>query len=307
MKKKKILIVSLLLFTLTLTGCTSYLKDEDKRIVKNETTGQNLVENILCKPMSSTTLEKYDDNNVNLDDLPECSDFKITSGGYEGIWTSLFVKPLAWLLLKIGFIVKNFGLSIIIVTLIIRIIMMPFTKKAAVQSENMKKVKPELDKLEKKYKSKNDKDSMMQKSQEMLILYKKYNISPMAGCLFSFIQLPLFLAFYEALYRLPAIFEGKLLFFDLGVTPLIAFGNGQYYYIILVILVFLVTYYSFKLNSGAAMGKDQEAQMKMMRNITLVMIGTASFTVSSAIALYWITNSSFTIIQNLYVKRSAVK
>lgn len=307
MKKKKILIVSLLLFTLTLTGCTSYLKDEDKRIVKNETTGQNLVENILCKPMSSTTLEKYDDNNVNLDDLPECSDFKITSGGYEGIWTSLFVKPLAWLLLKIGFIVKNFGLSIIIVTLIIRIIMMPFTKKAAVQSENMKKVKPELDKLEKKYKSKNDKDSMMQKSQEMLILYKKYNISPMAGCLFSFIQLPLFLAFYESLYRLPAIFEGKLLFFDLGVTPLIAFGNGQYYYIILVILVFLVTYYSFKLNSGAAMGKDQEAQMKMMRNITLVMIGTASFTVSSAIALYWITNSSFTIIQNLYVKRSAVK
>src|SRR5574344_3066721 len=114
MKKKKILIVSLLLFTLTLTGCTSYLKDEDKRIVKNETTGQNLVENILCKPMSSTTLEKYDDNNVNLDALPECSDFKITSGGYEGIWTSLFVKPLAWLLLKIGFIVKNFGLSIII-------------------------------------------------------------------------------------------------------------------------------------------------------------------------------------------------
>lgn len=307
MKKKKILIIALLLFTLTLTGCTSYLKDEDKKIVKNEETGQNLVSNILCKPISESSIEKYDENNMNIEELPECEEFKVTSGGYEGIWTSIFVKPLAWLLLKIGFLVKNFGLSIILITLFIRLVMMPFTKKAAIQSENMKKVQPELNKLEKKYAGKNDQDSMMKKSQEMLVLYKKYNISPMAGCLFSFIQLPLFLAFYEALYRLPAIFEGKFLCFDLGLTPLMAFGNGKYYYIILTILVFIVTYYSFKLNSGASMGKEQEAQMKMMRNITLVMIGTASFTVSSAIALYWITNSSFTIIQNLYVKRSTLK
>lgn len=49
----------------------------------------------------------------------------------------------------------------------------------------------------------------MQKSQEMLVIYKKYKINPMAGCLYAFIQLPLFLAFYEALNRLPLIFEGS--------------------------------------------------------------------------------------------------
>lgn len=307
MKKKKILIIFLILCIFTLTGCTSYLKDEDKKIVKNDITGQNLVENILCQPISEETLSKYEDFNQDISLLPKCSEFKINSGGYEGIWTTIFVKPLAWLILKIGYFIKNFGLAIICVTLLIRTLMIPFTKKAAMQSENLKKVQPELTKLENKYKDKKDKDSTMQKSQEMLVLYKKYNINPMSGCLFSFIQLPLFMAFYESLYRLPAVFEGKFLCFDLGVTPLTAFGNGEYYYIILIVLVFLVTFYSFKLNSGAALGKEQESQMKLMRNITLVMIGTASFTVSAAIALYWITNSTFTIVQNLYVKRSIAK
>ena len=308
MKKKLILFLALMFSTLSLTGCTTYLKDKDKNVVKNEQTGQNIVENILCYPESTATVNKYLENDVDISKLPKCSKFKVTSGGYEGIWTSLFVKPLAWLILKIGYLVKNFGLAIILVTLLIRGVMVPFTKKAAMQSENLKKVQPELKKLENKYAGKTDQDSMMQKSQEMLLLYKKYDINPMSGCLFSFIQLPLFMAFYEALYRLPAVFEGNFLAFDLGKTPLVAMGNGQWYYLILVILVFLVTYYSFKLNSGASMSQEQESQMKMMRNITLIMIGTASLSVSAAISFYWITNSTFTIIQNLYVKkRSEVK
>ena len=84
-------------------------------------------------------------------------------------------------------------------------------------------------------------------------------------------------------------------------------GNGSYQYLILVALVFFVTFYSFKLNSGASMSPEQEAQMKMMRNMSLVMIGTAAFSISSAISFYWITNSSFTIFQNLYVKKVAKK
>lgn len=307
MKKKITLVLLLTFLTLSMTGCTTYLKNEDKKIVKNEVTGQNIVENILCQPELESTINKYSENNIDINKLPSCSKFEITSGGYEGIWTTIFVKPLSWVILKIGYLVRNFGLAIIIVTLLIRLIMMPFTKKAAMQSENLKLVQPEIDKLEKKYKGKTDKDSTMQKSQEMLILYKKYNINPMSGCLFSFIQLPLFMAFYEALYRLPAIFEGKFLFFDLGVTPLVATGNGKWYYLILVLLVFVVTYYSFILNSGASASKEQASQMKMMRNITLIMIGTASLTVSSAISFYWITNSTFTILQNLYVKRSKIK
>lgn len=86
-------------------------------------------------------------------------------------------------------------------------------------------------------------------------------------------------------------------------TPLTGITSGRIYYIIIVVLVGLVTYYSFKLNSGASMSEDQAKQMKMMTNIMTGVITLSSLTISSAIGLYWITNSGFTIVQNLIVKR----
>ena len=145
---------------------------------------------------------------------------------------------------------------------------------------------------------------MMMKSQEMLAIYKKYNISPMSGCIFALIQIPLFFAFYESMNRLPVIFEGTFLkIFNLGTSPLNAIQNGKWYYLVLVILVAVVTYFSFKLNKTASMNSDQAKSMKMTTNIMLVFIIFASFSISTSIALYWIFNSGFTIIQNLLVKR----
>lgn len=305
MKKNKLKIF-VLLFTvvLTMTGCTKILKNDEKKVVQNTLTGQNLVENILCKPTDENTLKLYRENNVDVDSLVDCKNFSVASGGYEGIWTTVFVKPLAWLIIKIGNFVKNYGVSVILVTLLIRAILYPITKKTALQSENMKKAKPELDKLEKKYKNRQDNESQIQKSQEMMMIYKKNGINPLSGCLFSFIQIPLFFAFYEAMNRIPALFEENLLGFQLGTSPLTAMGNGKFYYIIFVILVIATTYYSFKLNSTASMSSDQEKQMKMMSNISIIFISIASFTISTGIALYWIFNSGFTILQNLLVKRS---
>ena len=304
-KKTKVLIIALLL--LLITGCTKTLKD-GKNAVTYEETGQTLTANILCKPSDENLLNKYEEYNdkltIGLDELPSCKNFTPNKIKYTGLWESLFVKPLGWLILKVGYLIKDMGIAVMLVGLLIRLIMFPIQIKNVIQTENMKKIQPELQKLEKKYSGKTDQDSMMQKSQEMMLLYKKNNINPMSGCLFSFIQLPLFMAFYEALYRLPAIFEGKFLVYELGLTPAIALGEGKWYYLILVVLVFVVTYFSFKLNSGASMSQDQASQMKMMRNMSLVMIGFASFTVSAAISFYWITNSTFTILQNLYVKRS---
>lgn len=302
-KKKLILIMILCAITLSATGCTTLLKDEKGKAVQNPVTGQNLPKNILCRPESKKTIEVYEDNKIELNKLPKCSEFVPASGGYEGIWTTIFVKPLAWIIIQIGKIVKNYGLAVILITLLIRMIMFPLTQKSAVQSENLKLAKPELDKLEKKYKNRQDQEAMMQKSQEMLVIYKKYKINPMAGCLYAFIQLPLFLAFYEALNRLPLIFEGSFLGLHLGMTPLTGITSGRIYYIIIVILVGSVTYYSFKLNSGASMSEDQAKQMKMMTNIMTGVITLSSLTISSAIGLYWITNSGFTIVQNLIVKR----
>ena len=305
MKKKYAKIILMLLLVFSLSGCTKYLKDEDGQIIKNEITGQNLPSNILCQPVDKNVRKIYKENDIDLSKLPSCDGFSITDGSYDGLWDTIFVKPLAWVILKVGQFFKNYGVSIIIVILMIRLVLYPVTKKTAMQSENLKNAKPELDKLEKKYKGKdpNDQTIMMQKSTEMLAIYKKYNINPMSGCLFSFIQIPLFFAFYEALYRLPAIYEGSFLGFQLGTTPAIAFGKGEYLYLIFVVLVVAMTYLSFKLNSTASMNDEQASQMKMMSNFMVIFIGFASLTISTAISLYWVFNSLFTVIQNLLVKR----
>ena len=302
---KKILIMLVLVFSLT--GCTTILKDSDGKAVQNKTTGQSLTKNILCQPLEKETIELYEKNKVDVSELPKCSEMNIVSGNYEGIWTTVFVKPLAWVIIQIGEIFKNYGLAIIVTTLLIRLITMQFTKKAALQSENLKKAQPELERLEKKYKNKTDQNSMLQKNQEMLGIYKKYEINPMSSCLFSLLQIPLFFAFYEAMNRLPAIFESSFLGFQLGTTPVTGLSHGNYLYIIIIVLVIATSYLSFKLNSSASMGEDQAKQMKMMTNFMTIFIGIASLTLSTGIAIYWIVNSGFTILQNLWVKRRKAK
>lgn len=302
MKKRIGKIFILTMLVLTLTGCTKQLKDENKKVVRNEQTGQVLPSNILCRPEDKLTKEIYEKNNVKIENFPKCENFKITSGGYDGIWATIFVRPLAWVIIKLGLLVKNYGLSIIIITLLIRLILYPITRKAAMQSENLKLAQKDLSKIEKKYQGKQDQESMMQKSQEMMVIYKKYNINPLSGCIFALVQIPLFFAFYEAMNRLPVIFEESFLGFQLGTSPITAITNGKYYYIIFVILVSVTTYFSFKLNSNATMSAEQEKQMKTMSIVSVVMISVASITMSTGIELYWIFNSAFTIVQNLLVK-----
>ena len=128
-KKKKFLLILLIL--LLTTGCTKTLTDSENKAVKNEVTGQSLTENILCKPTDKNTQKIYKKNKVNIDKLPDCDDFKINSGKYEGLWTSIFIKPLAFILLKLGELIGNYALSVIIISLIIRLIAFPFTKKSS--------------------------------------------------------------------------------------------------------------------------------------------------------------------------------
>lgn len=303
MKNKVFKVLTLILVTVTLTGCTTLLKDNNKKPVKHPETGQTLTKNILCQPAEKKTLELYKANKIDVQKLPKCENFNVTSGGYEGFWATVFVKPLAWIIVTLGKLLRNYGLAIIATTLLIRLVTMRLTKKAALQSENMKLAQPELTKLDKKYKNKTDQESMMMKNQEMLSIYKKYNINPMSGCLFSLIQIPLFFAFYEALNRLPVIFEENFLGFQLGTNPMTAMGSGNFQYLIIFALVIGASYFSFKLNSGASMSNEQAKQMKMMSNMMVIFIGIASLSLSTGIAIYWITNNGFTIFQNLIVKR----
>ena len=304
MKNKKIILFILMaILILPLTGCTQYVKTDGKKIVTDEETGERLVSNILCKPTKENMLKLYEENNIDISGLPNCSDFKISSNGYEGVWTTIFVKPLAFIIIKLTNLVKNAGLAIIIITFIIRGILYPVTLKTAMQSEMMNKAKPEIEKIEKKYANKTSQQDQMAHSQEIMMVYKKYNINPLSGCIFALIQIPLFFAFYEAMNRLPLIFEGTFLGLDLGMSPLNGMSKGNFFYLIVIILVIVMTYLSFKLNKTANTDDINGVSMKMMTNMSIGMIAIASFTISTSIAIYWICNSGFTVIQNLLVKR----
>ena len=234
--KKKIALALMCVFLLT--GC------QKNFTVVNEETGaqKNYVSNILCKPETKEMQQIYINNpeelkkvNVNYEKLPQCKNLKINSGEYEGLWTSLFVKPLAWVLVKVSNLVKSEGLGIMLVAFIMRALMLPLSLKSAKMSKNMSKAQMDLNRLEVKYRGREDKDSMMAKSQEMMMIYKKYDINPMSSCLFSFIQLPIFFAFLEALYRVPAFFETSFLrVFHLGTTPLEGIKSGNYCNIFLI-------------------------------------------------------------------------
>ncbi len=312
--KNKLYIIILISFIFLTSGCgaNNYIKDEDKKIVQYEVTGQNLPNNILCKPEEDSELYKVyseynDELKITLENLPLCSEFKLNSNKSNGFWELIFVKPLAYLILKLGDLIGNMGVSLILIGLLIRIILLPFSYKTHKQSKNMQKVNQEIQKLEVKYRGRDDQESMMLKSQEMMAIYKKHNVKPMSGCLVAFLQLPIFFAFLEAINRVPAIFEDKLLGLNLGMTPYVGLSNGNYLYIILIILIALSTYFSFKYsmsaNNAMAQTKEMQSQMSMMTNIMVILIIITSFSLSTALSFYWIVTYAFIAIQTFIFKR----
>ena len=305
--KKKFLILLLLLISVCFisTGCTKTLIDKNNKAVKNEVTGQNLTENILCKPTNKETIKAYEKNKVKVDKLPDCEKFTVTSGKYEGLWTTFLIKPLAYILILLGKTVNSYAISLILISLIIRLLLYPVTKKTAMQSELMKKAQPELNRIQNKYKGKEDQESMMRQSQEMMAVYKKYNMNPMSGCLFSFIQLPLLIAFFEAVQRTPAIFEDKFLALQMGTTPAVGIGtSSSIAYLILAILIGATTFLAFKMNMS---GNTLDDSMKSMPIVMTGIITVTGVFMPSALGIYWITTNIFTIFQNEMVKRSKKK
>lgn len=310
--KNKLMVVLLVMIILLTGGCGSsnYIKDDNNKIVQYEKTGQNLPSNILCQPNDKELYELYSKYNdqlkVSLEELPKCDEFKINTKG-SGIWEFLFVKPLAYLILKLGSLVGNMGISLIIVGLLIRIVLLPFSYKMQKQSRNMQKVQNEMQKLEYKYRGRDDRDAMMMRAQEMREIYKKYHVSPTGGCLLAFIQLPVFFAFLQAINRVPAIFDDKLFGFNLGMTPYVGLQNGNYWYILLIVLIAASTYFSFKYSmrqtSNMNANNQQMPDMSMMTNIMVIMIVMTSFSLTTALSFYWIVTYAFIAIQTYIFKR----
>jgi YidC/Oxa1 family membrane protein insertase len=109
-------------------------------------------------------------------------------------WFTVVAKWMLWILHTFYGMVGNYGIAIILLTVLVRSCLFPLSRKQALSMARMQELKPEMDKLKEKYKS-----DMQKQSQAMQELYRKHKINPMAGCLPMFIQLPIMLGLYRAL------------------------------------------------------------------------------------------------------------
>ncbi|GIO23991.1 membrane protein insertase YidC [Oceanobacillus sp. J11TS1] len=214
----------------------------------------------------------------------------------EGIWNTIFVYPLSWFITTIAeFLSENYGLAIIVVTVFIRLLLVPLNVKQIKSTKAMQEVQPQLQELQQKYASK-DANTQQKLQQETMQLFQKHGVNPLAGCLPILIQMPIFIAMYHAIRRTTEIATHDFLWFQLG-TP-------DY---ILPILTALFTFLQQKLmmstNSAANSNPQMRLQLQIMLYVMPIMIGVMAFFFPAALALYWVTGNIFMVFQTLLINK----
>jgi len=214
----------------------------------------------------------------------------------EGIWNQYFVFPLSQTIIYFAELFgENYGLSIVVVTLIIRLILLPLNVKQLKSSKAMQEIQPELQKIREKHSSK-DQQTQQQLQKETMELFQKHGVNPLAGCFPIIVQMPILIAFYHAIMRTQAIEGHNFLWFELGspdpifLMPLIAAAT---------------TFIQQKLMmAGMA---NANPQMTMMLYIMPVMIGVFAINFPAALALYWVVGNIFMVGQTMFIRKPMMK
>ncbi|MFP7170617.1 YidC family membrane integrase SpoIIIJ [Terribacillus sp. 7520-G] len=211
-----------------------------------------------------------------------------------GFWNQYFIYPLSWLITYFANLTgENFGLGIIIVTVIIRLILLPLNIKQLKSSKAMQEIQPELKALQQKYSSK-DANTQQKLQQETMQLFQRHGVNPLAGCLPIIVQMPILLAFYQAISRTEAIKEHNFLWVQLG--------NPDPYFI-LPLIAGLATFLQQKLMMAGNSAMGANPQMTMMLYIMPVMITVFALFLPSALALYWVVGNVFMVAQTLLINK----
>ncbi|MBU5467463.1 YidC family membrane integrase SpoIIIJ [Virgibacillus sp. MSJ-26] len=215
-----------------------------------------------------------------------------------GIWNKYFVYPLSQVITFFADLFNSsYGLAIVVVTLIIRLVLVPLNVKQIKSTKAMQEVQPEIQALQKKYSSK-DANTQQKLQQETMALFQKHGVNPLAGCLPIFIQMPILIAMYHAIMRTEAIKEGSFLWFELGaadplhILPIIAGG---------------ATFFQQKLMMADNAAVSQNPQMKVMLYVMPIMITVFAFMFPAALALYWVVGNVFMVAQTLFIRNPMMK
>ncbi len=199
---------------------------------------------------------------------------------------TILAQPLFWLLSKIYDFVGNWGLTIIIVTFLIKLVFYKLSETSGRSMAKMKTVAPRLKAVQERYK-----DDREGQARAMMELYKREKINPVAGCLPMLVQIPFFLAFYWVL--LESVEMRQAPFFG-WIQDL----SSRDPYFILPILMGVAMFAQFKLNPTP----PDPVQAKVFAFMPVIM--TAMFMwFPSGLVLYWLTNTGLSIAQQWKINR----
>jgi len=238
-------------------------------------------------------------------------------------WIVLYIADFTyWISNSTG---GHYFVGLIIVTLIVRTAGWPIYSKSNAMTMKMQQAQPELDKIKEKYQGKTDETSQKKMQAETLEIYKKYNINPL-GCLLPFLQMPIFIAMYQVVRRIPlsdglvdgVATDGVRNFTDLDFSFLWIsdLGGPDPFYILPILvgaLMFLYQRYSMKKPEymqnkkyKTAQGSQSEKTMKMMSYFMVIMLVSIAWT-NAGIALYWIVGNAYQFLQTYLNRRSNFK
>ena len=212
-------------------------------------------------------------------------------------------KPCVWLMNKLYSVIPNYGIAIIFLTVLIKIILWPLGSKSYKSMSEMKKIQPLMKEIREKYKD--DKKKM---NEEVMSLYRTYKINPLGGCLPMVVQLPVFFALYRMLYQAIELRHApfflwiedlsapdRLFRFDIAHIP---FMEPPYGIPVLTIIMGATMLLQQKMSPP--MGDPTQAKMMMFMPIIFTVI---FINFSAGLVLYWLINNILSIAQQYYIQK----
>jgi len=185
--------------------------------------------------------------------------------------------------------VNDYGVAIILLTVAIRVVILPLTIKQTKSMYEMQRLQPKLKELQEKYK-----DNKEKLQQEMLKFYSEHKVNPFGGCFPLLLQMPIFFALFQMLMKNKDLLDATSLgIFGLGTRPSAAFGEGVIAflpYLILIVLMALTTYIPQKMMAT-------DPQQQRMGLILMPLMVFFAWTLPTGVLLYWITTNVWTIAQ----------
>lgn len=214
-----------------------------------------------------------------------------------GFFNHYIVFPISYLIQHLaGWFGGSYGIGIISITLIVRLVLFPLMMRQARSQQQMKVkmsvMQPDMDALKKKYENKKDPEQQKQMQQEMMAIYQKHKFNPLnIGCLPILIQLPILSGLYTAIRLTPELSTHSFWWFKLG--------SPDWIMAVLVAILYLV---QAKV-SQYSMTPEQRKQMAIMGYISPIMMLFFSFSAPAAMPLYWMASGSFLLLQTLLFRK----